>query len=146
MVLHRKYRPAICLVPYWQDRHPDHGDASLLIQRAIFDAGLKKIKSKYEAHRPKTILYYMLHHTFDPAFVIDISDEIEVKTEAILAYTSQFTQSAEGTQSTPINQVDFLESLTSRAAGLGYQIGAKYGEGFYFKGMIKINNIIEFFS
>jgi len=142
----RTYRPDICLVPYWQDRHPDHSDASLLIQRAVFDAGLKKIESRFEAHRPKTILYYMLHQTFDPTFIVDISSEIDVKTEAIRAYASQFTQSITGTQPTPINQVNFLESLNSRAAGLGYKIGAKYGEGFYFKGMIKIDNIIDFFS
>ena len=142
----RTYRPDICLVPYWEDRHPDHSDASLLIQRAVFDAGLKKIESTYKAHRPGTILYYMLHQTFDPTFVVDISGEIDIKTEAILAYASQFSQSAIGIQQTPINQTDFLESLTSRATCLGHQIGVKYGEGFYYKGMIKIDNIMDFFS
>ena len=142
----RTYRPDICLIPYWQDRHPDHSDASLLIQRGVYDAGLKKLESRYEAYRQKTIIYYMLNQTFNPTFVFYISSEIDIKTEAILAYVSQFSQSATGTQPTPINQVNFLESLNSRSAGLGYQIGAKYGEGFYFKGMIKIDNIIDFFS
>lgn len=41
----RKYRPKIIFAPYFNDRHPDHIDASLLIKRAMFSTGLTKIKT-----------------------------------------------------------------------------------------------------
>jgi len=142
----RTHRPDICLVPYWEDRHPDHVDASKLIERAIFDSGLTKTESPEEPYRPKTILYYMLHHNFNPSFVVDISDEMQIKQRGIRAYASQFSLLGDESKPTPINKKDFVEFLTDRAGYLGYQIGVKYGEGFYYKGMMNIENLIEFFT
>jgi bacillithiol biosynthesis deacetylase BshB1 len=142
----RKYRPSICFVPYWEDRHPDHIDASLLVQRALFEAGLSKFESPGVAYRPRTVLFYMMHTHFNPSFIVDISDEIEVKNRAINAFESQFSISGSTTIPTYINQNDFLKYLTHRAAYFGFQIGVEYGEGFYTKEVIKINNIMEIFS
>jgi hypothetical protein len=88
----------------------------------------------------------MLHHNFDPSFVVDISDEIQIKNQGIKAYASQFSLASTGSKPTPINKTGFLEFLTNRAGYLGYQIGTEYGEGFYYKGMIKIKNLMEFFT
>ncbi len=142
----RKHRPDICLIPYWKDRHPDHTDASRLVQRAIFESGLSKIGDPEEAYRPKTILYYMMHDNFRPSFVVDISDEMQTKKLAIMAYESQFSSLNSRSKPTAINQTEFLKFLTDRSAYLGYPVGAEYGEGFYYKGVIKIDNLMEFFT
>ena len=90
----RSLRPKICLVPYWEDRHPDHEFASVLIKRAIFDAGLKKIDTGQEVYKPKIIIYYFLHNFIIPTFAVDISNEMDQKLESIKAYVSQFSSIA----------------------------------------------------
>jgi bacillithiol biosynthesis deacetylase BshB1 len=142
----RQFLPKICLVPYWKDRHPGHESASRLIKSAIFDSGLIKIDTGQEIYRPETILYYMLHHSFIPSFIVDISEEMRDKLTAIKSYSSQFLDTSNSQDQTFINRPAFIESIETRAAFLGQQIGAKYGEGYHYEGVFKINNIIQFFS
>jgi bacillithiol biosynthesis deacetylase BshB1 len=142
----RSLRPKICLVPYWVDRHPDHEFASELIKRAIFDSGLKKIDTGQEAYRPKTTIYYLLHNFIIPTFAVDISNEMDQKLEAIKAYVSQFSSIAKDGITTHINKPEFLSSIITRSEFLGQQIGVKYAEGFYYPGLMKVDNILKFFS
>jgi bacillithiol biosynthesis deacetylase BshB1 len=142
----RSLRPKICLIPYWEDRHPDHESASGLLKRAIFDSGLSKIDTSQERFRPNVIIYYILHHFVDPTFVVDISEQMDQKLESINAYESQFSSSTKKGIGTHINNPDFLNSIITRAKFLGDRIGVKYAEGFYYPGMMKIDNIINFFS
>jgi N-acetylglucosamine malate deacetylase 1 len=142
----RSIRPGICLIPYWEDRHPDHEAASRLLKQALFDSGLKKIDTGQEAYRPKSVIYYMLHHLADPTFVIDISDQMEQKLDSINAYTSQFSSISGKGDPTYINRPDFLKSIITRAEFLGQRIGVSYAEGYYYQGTIKIDDLIGFFS
>ena len=73
----RKYRPKIIFAPYFNDRHPDHIEASKLIKRAMFLSGLPKIETKIdnetqEAFRPKKLFYFIQTYEFDPTFIVDI--------------------------------------------------------------------------
>ena len=142
----RLLRPKICLIPYWEDRHPDHESASALLKRALFDSGLSKIDTGQEPFRPNTILYYILHNFVNPSFVVDISEHMDQKLESINAYESQFSSSFKKGIRTHINNPDFLNSIISRAKFLGDRIGVRYAEGFYYPGVLKIDNIINFFS
>jgi bacillithiol biosynthesis deacetylase BshB1 len=142
----RKIRPKICLLPYWQDRHPDHVAASLLLKDAIFYAGLPKVETNLEAYRPETVLYYMLHWSFEPTFIVDISKEFERKMEAISAYASQFNKRDVGLKQTYINKPQFLESIETRAKFFGQLINQSYGEPFLYEGKLKIDNLIQFFT
>jgi len=141
----RTEKPKVCLIPYWNDRHPDHVAASQLINKAIFQSGLKKIETNQKEYRPKIVLYYMLHNVFKPKFIIDISEEIENKMAAIKSYKSQFYVE-EDKESTYINNPDFIESIYVRSQFYGRQIGCKFGEPYYFDGMLKIDNIMQFFT
>jgi bacillithiol biosynthesis deacetylase BshB1 len=141
----RSLKPKICLLPFWKDRHPDHESASLLLKRALFDSGLRKIETNQEVFRPKTTIFYMLHNYFEPTFVVDISDQMDKKMEAIKAYDSQFRSDVNGRTSTYINKPAFLETIVTRSEFLGQKIGVKYAEGFYYPETIKIDKIIDFF-
>jgi bacillithiol biosynthesis deacetylase BshB1 len=141
----RELRPKICLVPYRQDRHPDHEAAAGLIRTAIYQSGLKKIDDGQEAYRPHTILSYMLHKVFNPTFVVDISADMETKMTAIQAYRSQFINAGQN-ENTFISRPEFLESIVTRARFYGQQVHTMYGEPYYFDGMLKIDNVIDFFS
>src|SRR5664279_540650 len=64
----RQYKPKIVFAPYFNDRHPDHIDTSILVKEAVFSSGLAKIITRHknirqEAYRPKKIFYYMQTYT-----------------------------------------------------------------------------------
>ncbi len=84
----RKYKPKIIFAPYFNDRHPDHIDASQLIKRAMFSTGLSKVKTSDKEvpqnhFRPQKLFYYMQTYTFEPTFIVDISDTYEMKMKAV---------------------------------------------------------------
>jgi len=145
----RQYQPEIVIANAQVDRHPDHGRASDMVTEACFYAGLVNIKTQWEgkeqkAFRPDRIFYYMQHHSYDPAFVVDISDEMEAKMEAIKAFSSQFYDPNSKEPETVLTSPIFLEHIRERASGLGYIIGTKYAEGFMVQRKIfGVNNIFD---
>lgn len=141
----RKYRPEIVLANAIDDRHPDHAKAAKLTSDACFLAGLPKVKTtldgvEQEAWRPKHIFHYIQWKNILPDFVIDITDFMEKKVEACLAYKTQFYDPNSQEPVTPIATKDFLESLTYRAQDLGRLSGVAYAEGFTTEKMIALKN------
>jgi N-acetylglucosamine malate deacetylase 1 len=144
----REHRPRIVLLPWQEDRHPDHVAASRMVQEGSFLAGLRKIDTGQEPFRPAELLYYMSSWEFEPSFIVDISPVIEEKRRAILAYGTQvFTPGAPQTEPpTFISSEHFQELLFSRMAHYGHLIGKKFGEPFRVKGAIEIQDILSAFG
>lgn len=131
----RKYQPEIVLCNAVRDRHIDHGKASKLVSDACFLSGLIKIETfengiLQEAWRPKVVYHYIQWENITPDFVVDISDFMQTKMDAVLAYSSQFFQEDSEEPITPIATKNFLESITYRAKDLGRLTGVAYAEGF----------------
>lgn len=132
----RKYRPKIIFAPYFNDRHPDHIDASHLVKRAMFSTGLIKIKTfdkevPQDYYRPKKLFYYMQTYTFDPTFIVDITENFDVKMKAIKAYETQFHNPKSVEPETFISKPEFINYVESRAQFYGFQIGKHFGEPFF---------------
>ena len=144
----REHRPRIVLLPYWEDRHPDHPATSKIVQEAAFLAGLRKLDTGQEPHRPAELVYYMASWEFEPGFIVDISDVIEEKRRAIAAYGSQvFTPSGPGSDPpTFISSEHFQELLLARMAHYGRLIGKKYGEPFRIRGYLEVNDLLSAFG
>jgi len=141
----RKYQPEIVLANAIEDRHPDHAKAAKLISDACFLSGLRKIETEYNgenqgAWRPKHIFHYIQWKNIVPDFVIDISEFMDKKIEACLAYQTQFYNPDSKEPVTPIATKDFLESLTYRAQDLGRLSGVEYAEGYTTEKMIALKN------
>ena len=142
----RKYRPQIVLCNAIEDRHIDHGRGSKLVSDACFLSGLRRIETRIgevlqQEWRPKLVYHYIQWKNLTPDFVVDISDFIESKTNAILAYSSQFHDPNSKEPETPISSKTFLESVHYRAKDLGRLIGTEYGEGFTVERMIAVNSL-----
>lgn len=136
MMCIRKYKPKIIFAPFWNDRHPDHVQVSQIVKKAMFSSGLEKIKTfdkerKQEAHRPKKLYYYMQTYTFDPTFIVDISETFSEKMKAVNAYASQFYNPKSVEPETFISQPNFIKYVESRAQVYGFKIGKDYGEPFF---------------
>ncbi|WP_181042806.1 bacillithiol biosynthesis deacetylase BshB1 [Apibacter adventoris] len=131
----RKYKPTIILANAIADRHPDHGKASKLVYDSCFLSGLRKIKTEInnieqENWRPKHLFNYIQWNEDKPDFIIDISEYLDKKTEACMAYKSQFYDPESQEPITPITSKNFKKSIIYRAENLGRLIGTDAGEGF----------------
>jgi bacillithiol biosynthesis deacetylase BshB1 len=144
----RTYRPKLILVPYYQDRHPDHYHASELIYEAAFVAGLRRYDTGQESHRPSKVVYYMRWDEFEPTFIVDITDQYERKMEAIWSYASQFKPpdrvppSLEAAQEpgTRLTTPEYHWKLVHQMAYYGSLIQTKYGEGFLIRGQLEMDH------
>jgi len=142
----RHYRPGIIFLPYWEGRHFDHINCSHLVSQAAFYSGLAKIQTGEEAYRPLRLIYYMVRHEFRPSFIVDISDYFADKMRAIKAYESQFSPSVIPEEpSTALNLPAFLRGIELRARYYGSFIGVEYGEPFYVKEALELEDPLEFF-
>jgi len=144
----REHRPRIVLLPHWEDRHPDHGATSRIVQEAAFLSGLRKLDTAQEPHRPAELVYYMSSWEFEPSFIVDITDVMEEKKRAILAYGTQvYSPGFSGTEPpTFISSQHFQELIFSRMAHYGHLIGKGYGEPFKIRGHLEITDLVAAFG
>jgi bacillithiol biosynthesis deacetylase BshB1 len=127
----RELKPKVVLLPLG-GIHPDHNSSSLLIERAIFYSGLKKVELGVPTHRPTLVLYYPMEEISHLEFVVDITDVYEKRLSAIMAYSSQFEKREE-----------FLSYIESRTRFFGSLIGVKYGEALIAKSPIMLSDVME---
>ena len=146
----RLFQPTIVFLPFHNDRHPDHVNASNLVREAAFQAGLKHIKDGQTPFRPAQLIYYPGHYVFTPTFIVDISTVYQKKLEAIYAYQSQFYHSYRAQNSfeeqTYISRPEFIESVITRNKYYGSLIGVAYGEPFWIQEAISIADPVAQFK
>jgi bacillithiol biosynthesis deacetylase BshB1 len=144
----RLYRPHIALVGAPWDRHPDHGYGTQLMLDSLFYSGLAALETKddkgnaQQPWRPAHILHYMQDRPFEPDFIFDISETMEVKEKALQAFETQFDVPLEdeGPQ-TYISSPTFFEGVRARARHYGHLGGFTYGEPFkYYNGPVPMSN------
>jgi len=144
----RKHKPEIILCNAISDRHPDHGRASKLVSDSSFYSGLIKIETHsddkiQQAWRPKAVYHFIQDQYIHPDFVIDISDFIDIKHKAIMAYSSQFYNPSSNEPETPISSKYFIETVNSKMSILGRDIGVKFAEGFTVNRYPGINSLFD---
>ncbi|MDQ0197531.1 bacillithiol biosynthesis deacetylase BshB1 [Neobacillus ginsengisoli] len=126
----RKWKPQIVFAPYFEDRHPDHGNCARLVEEAVFSAGIRKYwtESDDQPHRVERLYFYMINGFHKPDFTIDISPFMDKKLESLRAYKSQFEQT-EHTVLTPLIN-GYIETVEAREKMFGKQVGCAFAEGF----------------
>ncbi len=146
----RKYRPEIVICNAIDDRHIDHGKGSKLVSDACFLSGLIKIDTKIEDEdgwqepwRPKQVYHYIQWKNLEPDFVVDVSEFIDVKMKAVLAYKTQFYDETSKEPQTPISSKNFTDSIKYRARDLGRLIGVEYAEGFTVERYAAVDSLFD---
>jgi len=126
----RMYQPTYIFVPYFEDRHPDHGNCARLVEEAVFSSGIGKYRDTLEQppHHVQNVFYYMINGFQSPDFVIDITETINKKIASLTAYESQFVK-GDRSVDTPLTN-GYIETVESRERLYGKQVGVKYAEGF----------------
>lgn len=140
----RKYCPKFIFAPYFNDRHPDHVNTSVLVKRSMFTSGLSKFKTAENGRsqnpsRPLKLYYYMQTYTFEPSFIVDISDMFDIKMQAVQSYSTQFYNPKSNEPATFISSPGFISNIEARAKFYGFQIGKSYGEPFYSEEKVELD-------
>ena len=144
----RKYQPDIILANAPIDRHPDHGRASQLVSEACFYSGLVRIETEIdgisqELWRPQAVYHYIQDRFLKPDFVVDVSDFLDQKMDAIMAFSSQFYNPDSDAPETPISSKKFLDFIKARMANFGRDINADYAEGYTVERVVGVEDITQ---
>jgi len=142
----RKYRPTI--VAGIHDKtpmaSPDHWQATQITDAGIFYSRLTKWDDQFDNLPPHTVrhqlwfpLGFPLARTQQPSqFVVDISDTLSLKLQAIRAYKTQFPPTKE-------RVYPLIEGYNRL---LGQNAGFHAGEIFYATSLLGVKDLVDFIS
>jgi bacillithiol biosynthesis deacetylase BshB1 len=140
----RRLRPRVVLLQHWEQRHPDHANASRIVYEASFLAGLRNYRADLgPAFRPTKLVYALRVTEANegrPSFIVDVTQFWETKLRAITAFASQFTP-APG-ERTPLALDRFREAVELSGRRLGQRIGVRYGEGFVTREPLAVDDLL----
>ena len=144
----REYKPSIVLCNAESDRHPDHGRAASLVAEACFYSGLRRVETNHngkaqEHWRPKAVYHYIQDKHLKPDFVVDVTEFVDMKMEAIRAFKSQFYDPDSKEPESPISVKNFMEVVTSKMAIFGRDAGFVYAEGFTVQRTMGVSNLFD---
>jgi bacillithiol biosynthesis deacetylase BshB1 len=137
----RRHRPKLVLSPYWEDRHPDHAAAGLMVRNSQLYCSLTKLDDPNPPHKPDAFLFYLLNKFEQPSFVVDTTSVFQRKLELLRIHRSQFEKTAEELGVIAHGVGDYLFGLESRDRYFGSLIGAHYGEALVSDRPIRLSGI-----
>lgn len=166
----RHFRPRTVILHWPEARHPDHRAASQLGYDACFLAGLRNAPidrgphatnvawgegrrpdptnaawgGDGEAHRPHKVLYAIAYHETQvkPTFVVDITDQIERKLDAIFAFGSQFEGRTAMGDVFGGGERGMRDQLLAHAAHYGSLIRRPYGEPYWTRETMRVDDVV----
>jgi N-acetylglucosamine malate deacetylase 1 len=125
----RRHRPRTIAIPYWDDRHPDHGAASHVLKIAAFKSGLRRYVTDADPWRPEWLCYYFINDSVTPSFVVDVSEYYQKKREALDCHRTQFAPVTGDAVATRLTASTFRQLIESRDAQFGALAGVAFAEG-----------------
>lgn len=142
----RRTRPKLVFAPWPDERHPDHVRTGRIVTDSSFYAGLRQIHTKFAAHRPQAVIYYMQNYVLHPSFVVDVTDSWKTKMRAVGAFRSQFFSAKSKEPRTFLSEKRFLEMIDARGKHFGALIGVLYGEAYLTKQPPRVDDMIAAYA
>ncbi|HEY0705317.1 MAG TPA: bacillithiol biosynthesis deacetylase BshB1 [Polyangia bacterium] len=154
----RRLRPAIVVMPWTHERHPDHEATAALVTKALFFANVRKFATADQPalppFSPREVLRYPMRYDFGtPSFVVDISPVVERKAAAIAAYASQLGQRAPvapapspASSASPLIASPLtVEAFAARDRYHGAMIGVTAGEPYLTRNVLGLADPVAHF-
>ena len=132
----REHKPRILFAPYPIDSHPDHVAAAALCEAARFYGKFVKTDMSGEPHFVPRLHHYFAVHlrmVAKPSFIVDVSEDMPKKLEALAAYESQFAAND--------RNAGALDWVRGQAAVWGGAIGRSAGEPFLCREEIGVRSV-----
>lgn len=139
----RELRPRVVVTHWREGRHPDHRAASRLVASASFLAGLRNLDAPGGAFRPEKVVYATAFRedVGEPSFVVDVTDQVDRKLEAIACYDSQFRGASAAGEVRAGGARLLEEQIRAHLAAWGSRIRTAYGEPFHTDEMFAVETL-----
>ncbi len=138
----RAHRPKVIFTSLWDDPHPDHAATCRIVREAARLATMRRYDEE-AGQQPvpvPTIAHSVYSRLVVPSFIVDISDFIEGKMNAIRAHASQFYHPESKDPTTRISEEGFLQHIEYRMRYYGSLIGVAAGEAFYVREALNVDD------
>jgi N-acetylglucosamine malate deacetylase 1 len=141
----RRLKPKILLTHQIDDPHPDHNHITQLVREAARLASMQKYDADYGQERTNApiVAHNIFSQRIAPSFIVDISDFLEQKTDAIRAHQSQFYNPDSNELETRLTGKGFIAELENRSRYFGSLIGVAAGEPFFVREALNVEDPIE---
>lgn len=139
----RELRPRIVVTHWLEGRHPDHHVAARLVRDASYLAGLKNYEAPGEPFRPMKVVHAVAYREDapDPSFIVDVTEQIDRKIEAIACYSSQFKGVSGGGELYPGGERPLTVQVRMHGAYWGSRIRRGYGEPFWTQESLEVDTL-----
>ena len=141
----RRLKPKVILTHQVGDPHPDHNHIAHLVRESARLASMKNYDPETGGEKipvPK-VAHNIFSRRVEPSFIVDISEFLDSKMEAIRAHSSQFFNPDSTEPETRLTSKYFLDEIENRSRYFGSLIGVKAGEPFYVSEALNIDDPIS---
>ena len=141
----RRLKPKVILTHQLDDPHPDHDHIAQLVRESARLSSMKNYEpeSGGEKIAVPTVAHTIFSRRIEPSFIVDISDFLEQKMEAIRSHRSQFFDPASNEPETRLTSKHFLDELENRSRYFGSLIGVTAGEPYYVREALNVEDPID---
>lgn len=137
----RKRRPKL-IITHSKVGHPDHWQTHELVNQAVHHAGLSKFEPDLPRHRTDTVAYWIQYHQQEiPSVIVDISETMGIKEDAIRAYGSQLYNPDSTDPDTILTHIDFLDRVRGHNRFMGNLADCSFGEGFLLSRSVRVQDL-----
>src|SRR5688500_9491664 len=141
----RRLKPRVILTHQIADPHPDHDHIAGLVRESARLASM--LRYDEETGSEKIPVPNVAHNIFSrrvvPSFIVDISDFLEQKMDAIRAHRSQFYDPNSSEPETRLTSTGFFDELENRSRYFGSLIGVAAGEPYYVREALNIEDPVD---
>ncbi|HRH45894.1 MAG TPA: bacillithiol biosynthesis deacetylase BshB1 [Pyrinomonadaceae bacterium] len=138
----RRLQPKIILTHQIDDPHPDHHHIAQLVRESARLSSMRKYDGDFglERIRVPIVAHNIYSQRVVPSFIVDISEFLEQKMEAIRAHKSQFYNPNSDEPETRLTSSKFMDELENRSRYFGALIGTEAGEPFFVREMLNVDD------
>lgn len=141
----RRLKPKVILTHQIGDSHPDHDTIAQLARECTRLAAMRNFDPETGEQRiaPPMVAHNIFSRLVAPSFIVDVSEFLDKKMDAIRAYKSQFYDPDSKEPETMLSGRDYLTQIESRSRYFGSLIGIAAGEPFYVREALNVADPVE---
>ncbi|MBL8181566.1 MAG: bacillithiol biosynthesis deacetylase BshB1 [Blastocatellia bacterium] len=141
----RRLKPKVILTHQSGDTHPDHDHISTLVRECSRLVAMRNYDPETgdEKIPPPIVAHAVFSRRIVPSFIVDISDHLDERMEAIKAHRSQFYDPKSTEPETMLTGKSYLDDIESRARYFGQLIGVRAGEPFYVAEALNVHDPVD---
>jgi bacillithiol biosynthesis deacetylase BshB1 len=140
----RRLKPKVLLTHQIDDPHPDHNHIAFLVRESARLASMQKYDGDFRQEKIKVpiVAHNIFSRRVTASFIVDVSEFLEQKTEAIRAHKSQFYNPESIEPETRLTGKGFIDELENRSRYFGSLIGVMAGEPFFVREALNVEDPI----